>query len=611
MRKQISEAESKVSSSSASASTSAPVPDAAASSSGPIPSGGDSTMGSPQGKKRVASKEAADQPESKAMALNAVTTGCAEFDPGQLAKAKQLEVKRLDEFGVYTPIHLSKVPQGNRPIATRWVLVQKDPTLVRARLVAKDFNTSGTTIKSADFFAPTPSLAALRLLLSLFARNRRQGWVLRTADVSVAFLHAKIPAGQRVFVVPPRDLGLADGYVWELHRTLYGLRTAPKEWSDHLCTELQSLGLKRSATEPCVYAGLDVMLVVHVDDLCVTGTREAVNKLFASLTKHLLIKVGTDLSSSNSVEFLGRTISLKDNTVTLRCSDKLVGKLASLVGLLPGASNAVPTPMVKELGLDSEEAILDSEGQSKYRSGVGLGLYLAADRMDAQYTIKELSRRLNKATQSDWEALKRLARYLSGTSNYCLHYNGAWDSASLSGYSDANWATCRETRRSTSGIVITLGKDIIYTASKTQTSVALSSGESELYAANALASELLYLTEVVRESFPSKLVSTRPPAANIDASATLGIVGRLGCGGRTKHIAVRELWMQEKLREKALTIAKIPRAVNPSDMLTHASTQSELQKFTRMLQLVPSDILAVCTLKLRYRKPLVVGSQWS
>ena len=48
-------------------------------------------------------------------------------------------------------------------------------------------------------------------------------------------------------------------------------------------------------------------------------------------------------------------------------------------------------------------------------------------------------------------------------------------------YSDANWAGDRESRRSTTGVVEMIGAHCIDSASCTQSTIALSTGEAEFY----------------------------------------------------------------------------------------------------------------------------------
>ena len=54
-----------------------------------------------------------------------------------------------------------------------------------------------------------------------------------------------------------------------------------------------------------------------------------------------------------------------------------------------------------------------------------------------------------------------------------------------------------------------------------------------------------------------------------DSSASHGTLQRLG-SGRIKHLQTRQLWLQEKVHNGAVTIEKIPRERNWADLLTHA-----------------------------------------
>ncbi len=51
----------------------------------------------------------------------------------------------------------------------------------------------------------------------------------------------------------------------------------------------------------------------------------------------------------------------------------------------------------------------------------------------------------------------------------------------VAAWSDADFAGCKRTRRSTAGGVVTFGSHCIKTYSQTQETIALSSGESEFY----------------------------------------------------------------------------------------------------------------------------------
>ena len=60
-----------------------------------------------------------------------------------------------------------------------------------------------------------------------------------------------------------------------------------------------------------------------------------------------------------------------------------------------------------------------------------------------------------------------------------------------------------------------------------------------------------------------------PPLVRVgsDASAAIGISARLGAG-RVRHLEAKELWIQEKVRAKQVSVSKIGTRDNRADMLT-------------------------------------------
>ena len=118
---------------------------------------------------------------------------------------------------------------------------------------------------------------------------------------------------------------------------------------------------------------------------------------------------------------------------------------------------------------------------SQYRALAARANYLALDRPDIQYAVKEIARRMSQPTGEDWKLLKRLARYLVGAPRELLKYCWMAPQPRFDAFMDSDWAACRSTGRSTSGGLVKLGWHPIKTWSTTQTVVAMSSGEAKLY----------------------------------------------------------------------------------------------------------------------------------
>ena len=142
----------------------------------------------------------------------------------------------------------------------------------------------------------------------------------------------------------------------------------------------------------------------------------------------------------------------------------------------------------------------------------------------------------------------------------------------MTALTDSDWGGDQRTRRSTSGGLLLRGVHTIGHWSRTQQVVACSSAEAELNGICKAAAEGLAARNLSAEFFlPVGLV------IKTDASAAKGVVTRCGAG-RIKHLEVRQLWVQERERVGDLSMKKIPRGDNYSDLLTHHTTEAELIK---------------------------------
>ena len=97
---------------------------------------------------------------------------------------------------------------------------------------------------------------------------------------------------------------------------------------------------------------------------------------------------------------------------------------------------------------------------------------------------------------------------------------------------------------------------------KTQPLIALSSGESELYATLKASAETLGIISMMKD-----FGLTMGGEIWGDAQAALGIIHRKGLG-KTRHIQTGLLWIQQVSAEKKLKFGKVLGKVNPADLYT-------------------------------------------
>ena len=130
---------------------------------------------------------------------------------------------------------------------------------------------------------------------------------------------------------------------------------------------------------------------------------------------------------------------------------------------------------------------------SLYRTLIGSLKYLTYMRPNLAFVVNCLSQFLTAPKLQHWTACKRLLRYLKGTLGYGLFFSPSPGDLTLLVYADANHAGCKITRRSTSGLCVYLGSNLIVWSSRKQSVVAGSVGEAEYRGIAQGVTELLWL----------------------------------------------------------------------------------------------------------------------
>ena len=136
---------------------------------------------------------------------------------------------------------------------------------------------------------------------------------------------------------------------------------------------------------------------------------------------------------------------------------------------------------------------------TRYRALVARLNYLALDRPDIQYAVKEAAKWMSAPCAPHWKLLRRLGRYLKGAPTAAQVFVWQDDPAELVSYVDCDWAGDRATRKSTSGGMVFYGRHLLKSWSSNQQIVALSSGEAELYALTKGAAQTLGIVSMAKD----------------------------------------------------------------------------------------------------------------
>ncbi|GJR70993.1 ribonuclease H-like domain-containing protein [Tanacetum coccineum] len=158
------------------------------------------------------------------------------------------------------------------------------------------------------------------------------------------------------------------------------------------------------------------------------------------------------------------------------------------------SSGRPPVDTESKLGIDGDPV----SDPTLYRSLAGSLQYLTFTRPDISYAVQQVCLHMHDPREPHLSALKRILRYVQGTLNYGLQLFSS-STTYLVAYSDADWAGCPKTRRSTSGYCVFLGNNLLSWSAKRQPTLSRSSAEADYRGvANAVA-ETCWLRNLLRE----------------------------------------------------------------------------------------------------------------
>jgi len=193
-------------------------------------------------------------------------------------------------------------------------------------------------------------------------------------------------------------------------------------------------------------------LLLYVDDIVLTASSSALlQQTISALQQEFAMK---DLGQLH--HFLGLTVEQRPDNIFLQ-------QRYYILDILERAGMADCKPC--STPVDTQAKVSATEGPpvadpTAFRSLAGALQYLTFTRPDISYAVQQIYLHMHDPREPQLTALKQTLRYLCGTLDFGLLLR--WSaSADLVVYTDADWAGCPDTRRSTSGYAIFLGDNLI------------------------------------------------------------------------------------------------------------------------------------------------------
>ncbi|XP_019155737.1 PREDICTED: uncharacterized protein LOC109152493 [Ipomoea nil] len=363
-------------------------------------------------------------------------------------------------------------------------------------------------------------------------------------------------------VLPPGFKSDKPNQACKLLRSLYGLRQASRQWNVKLTRALQAAGFKQSSADPSLFTKAKddafLALLIYVDDILVAGTSPSqIQSLKQMLDDAFKIK---DLGTLNY--FLGIE-ALRTPSGLHLCQRKYILDILAENGFLD--SKPSNTPCVTGQKLTNYEGNLLAKPEV-YRKLVGKLLYLTHTRPDISYSVQQLSQFVDKPRDSHLTAAHRVLRYLKRSPGKGLFFPST-SQIKLQGFSDSDWASCAETRKSITSFCIYLGDSLISWKTKKQATISRSSSEAEYRALASTVCEVQWLVYLLADL---QITITESIPIFCDNKSAIAIGENHVFHERTKHIEIDCHVVRQKVCEGLIKLMAVSTLQQTADGFTKA-----------------------------------------
>ncbi|XP_022019884.2 uncharacterized mitochondrial protein AtMg00810-like [Helianthus annuus] len=368
-------------------------------------------------------------------------------------------------------------------------------------------------------------------------------------------------------------------HVGLLKKSLYGLKQAPRAWYQRFTDFVVLQGFKQSKSDNSLFVyrhGRDTAyLLIYVDDIILTTSSDVLrNRIMACLAGEFAMK---DLGSLSY--FLGIQVTWPENHMFL--SQTAYAKdIIHRAGM--DSCKPIATPVDTQSKLSAHSGTLHDD-PTTYRSLAGALQYLTFTRPDISYAVQQICMHMNSPTTAHWNALKRILRYIHGTIDLGLHLD-ATDTSSLRAYTDADWAGCPDTRRSTSGYCVYFGDNLISWSSKRQSTISRSSAEAEYRGVANVVAEVCWLRNLLLELCHP---ISRATLVYYDNVSAVYLSGNPVQHQRTKHIELDIHFVREQVHKGHISVLHVSSRHQIADIFTKGLPHVLFDDFRSSLSIRP------------------------
>jgi hypothetical protein len=469
-------------------------------------------------------------------------------------------------------------PKSKDVVSSKWLFKIKHAadgsiSKYKARFVARGFSQK-EGIDYEETFAHVARYTSIGTIIALAATMK---WKLHQMDVKTTFLNGVIE--EEVYMEQPQGFEVEDrkSHVCKLKKALYGLKQALRAWYGRIDNFLMSLGFTKSKADSNLYFKVMndelVILLLYVDDLFLTGEENLITECKKRLASEYEMK---DLGLMHY--FLGLEVWQSLERIFLNQGKYAVEILKRFYMLECKPMN---TPMETKLKLlvDTSSELIDA---TLNKHIIGSLMYLTNTRPDICFVVNTLSQFLVEPRHIHLVVAKHVMRYLKGTLDCGLSYDGDHD-FTLSGYIDSDWARSVSDRKSTSECCFSLGSTMISWQSRKQSNIALSTAEVEYIAACSANCEAIWLRKLLTDLFDLEMEAN---TILCDNQSCIKMTENPVFHDKSKHIEIRYHYIRDMVQRGAIKLQYVSTDEQVADVLTKPLFHVNFEHFRDKLGIV-------------------------
>ena len=516
--------------------------------------------------------------------------------------AASSELNQLHRRNCFTPISINELTASERKKAQEALmfLTEKRDQSIKGRMV---YNGKPTRewLSREDSASPTAALESIMITAVIDAHEGRD---IMTADVPNAFIQTEMPepekGQERVIMkitgvlvdmlvqLSPEvygkhvvfEKGRKVLYVQVL-RAIYGMLQASLLWYKKFRGDLEKKGFEFNPYDPCVankvVESSQHTIRFHVDDLMSSHLEPKVNDEFL---KWLNGKYGSlkEVTSTRGHfhDYLGMDFDFSQTGQVSIDMSKYVSNMVDDFPVKFKTTDSALTPAGESLFQEGQSKKLDRQRAEEFHTAVAKALFVAKRaRPDIHPTVAVLCTRVRDPTETDWQKLIRLLKYLNGTRKKRLTMR-ADNLRVVKWYVDAAFAVHPDYKSHTGG-TMTFGKGAVQTISRKQKLNTRSSTEAELVGADDAAVMILW-TKMFMEA-QGYTIEKNILYQDNKSAILLEVNGKRSSGKRTRALNVRYFFLTDQVEKKNLIIEYCPTDDMVGDYMSKPLQGQKFRKF--------------------------------